>query len=234
MRTRLYSMGILVVIGSLIYVLVDYSLNRYLGLPLLNMKGTSSLGIIVFIGILILDLYQDVTQKMMEKQEKALLIKRAYTDDLTQINNRGFCSEYMSRLQAEQDSNYTIISLDLNNLKKTNDTYGHSKGDLLIQKAADVISDAFSSSGVVGRRGGDEFIVILQTKDCIQIDSLITTLNKLIDDTNKAVPDLNLSISYGYATCGEVSEQNIEKVYQLADHRMYEYKRKYKQGNSPC
>lgn len=227
-RRKLYSIGLLIVMSCIVYDLLRYSFNRYIGLQIFNLRGISSLGIIIFIAILILDLYNDITLKMMEEQEKAILIKRAYTDDLTQINNRGFCSEYMNKLQADDTSQYSIITFDLNGLKKANDTYGHVKGDLLIKEAANVISEAFSSSGVVGRMGGDEFIAILQTTDKNQIEALVCIFSNLIDDTNKTKTDLNLSISYGYATCDEVSEQNIEKVYQLADDRMYEYKKKYK------
>ena len=167
---------------------------------------------------------------MMEEHEKALLIKRAYTDDLTQINNRGYCTEYMDALQSNENSTYTIITFDLNGLKQANDTYGHTKGDLLIQTAAKVIADAFSDEGVVGRMGGDEFISILKTNDKNRIEALINSFNKLIEITNNENSELNLSISYGYATNNEVNEKNIEKVYQLADDRMYECKKLLKNG----
>ena len=231
-KRKLYSAGLFIVLACIVYDLLVYSLNRYVGLEIFTLNGISSLGIIIFIAILILDLYYDITSKMMEEQEKAILIKRAYTDDLTQINNRGFCSEYMNTLQAENNSNYTIVTFDLNGLKQANDTYGHSKGDLLIQKAASVISDAFSGSGVVGRMGGDEFISILKTNDKNKIEDLIYLFNNLLDETNKINTDLNLSISYGYATNDEVEEKNIEKVYQLADNRMYECKKMKKRLDS--
>ena len=228
-RKYLYSIGLIIVIACILYDLIFYILNRYFGIQIFKLKGASSLGIIIFIAILILDLYHEVTLKMMEEQEKALLIKRAYTDELTQINNRTFCSEYMNKLQSDDNNNYTVITFDLNNLKKTNDTYGHVMGDLLITTAAHVISEAFSTAGIVGRMGGDEFIAILPTKDITQIETLLCTFNQLIDATNEHKPDLHLSISYGYATCTDVTEHNIEKVYQLADRRMYECKRKYKE-----
>ena len=224
-KNKLYSFGLFIILGSIVYELLYYSFNRYLGYNIFNLKGISSLGIIIFVGILILDLYYDITSKMMEEHEKALLIKRAYTDDLTQINNRGYCTEYMNNLQADEYSTYTIITFDLNGLKQANDTFGHSKGDLLIQTAAKVISDAFSDSGIVGRMGGDEFISILKTNDKNQIEALINSFNKLIEVTNNEHSELNLSISYGYATNDEVDERNIEKVYQLADDRMYECKK---------
>lgn len=228
-RRKLYTIGLVIVLASIVYELVSYVLGRYLGLSALEIKGVLSLGIIVFIAILVLDLYHDITLRKMEAHERALLIKRANTDELTQLNNRRFCTEYMKELDADEDSKYTIISFDLNNLKKTNDQYGHVQGDLLIKKAAELIDEIFSGSGIVGRIGGDEFIAILSTEDTTYVESLLEQLKKRIDETNRIIPELNLSISYGYAMRNEIEENITEKVYQLSDNRMYEYKRIYKQ-----
>ena len=227
-KKTLYICGLIIVIACIIYEMLCYITNLYLGVHIVNVKGISSLGIIVFMAILILDLYHDVTSKMMEEQEKALLIQRAYTDELTHIHNRTYCSDYMNKLQADENSVYTIINFDLNDLKKTNDTLGHAMGDRLITTAANVISDSFSSVGSVCRMGGDEFIAILPTNDVNQIDALLHSFDTLIDATNQKIPNLHLSISYGYATNDEVAERNIEKVYQVADGRMYESKRAFK------
>ena len=140
-----------------------------------------------------------------------------------------FCTEYMKELDADEDSKYTIISFDLNNLKKTNDQYGHVQGDLLIKKAAELIDEIFSGSGIVGRIGGDEFIAILSTEDTTYVEALLEQMKKRIDETNRIITELNLSISYGYAMRNEIEENITEKVYQLSDNRMYEYKRIYKQ-----
>lgn len=224
----IYIFAYSVILSTLLYDLIVYALNRFLGMNIKSINGISSLGILVFIGVLILDLYREATTKMMEDHERNLLIKRAYTDELTQINNRYFCSEYMNKLQYDNISNYSIIAFDLNNLKITNDTYGHSQGDLLITSAAKVISEAFSSDGVVGRMGGDEFIAILTTSDVTKINTLIDKFTQLIADKNVKHPNLNLSISYGFATCDEINDNAIEKVCQLADERMYNYKTNYK------
>ena len=224
--------GMLGVCVCIMYDLCAYILNRYFVIKSLKFKGMLSLGIIIFIVILILDFYYDMTKNMMEEQEKAILIKKAYTDDLTQINNRGFCSQYMTKIYEEGIHDYTVINFDLNGLKQANDTYGHAKGDELICAAANVISEAFSSVGVVGRMGGDEFITIIESSDTKYIDSLIKKLDKCIKEANKENKELNLSISYGYASDTEITDGTPEKVYQLADNRMYENKKKYKRERS--
>lgn len=229
----IYNIGIAVFLISFVYDLTAYIFIRYTGYKLLNIKGISALGIITFICILILDLYHDITLKKMEQQEKELLIKRAYTDDLTQLNNRRFCSEYMDKLREDNNQEYSIISLDVNNLKHINDTYGHSKGDRLIKNAADVISKAFDKTGIVGRMGGDEFIVILSTNNTNTIESLISSFKNILDEINLNTDDLYTSIAYGYATCDDVEDKNIENVYKLADIRMYEHKKSIKSKQNP-
>ena len=183
----------------------------------------------MFIAILILDLYHDITIRKMEEHERRLLINRAYTDELTLLNNRRFCTEYMNELDSDEKGKYTIISFDLNDLKKINDEHGHVQGDLIIKSAAGLIEDVFSASGIVGRIGGDEFIAILSTEDTTYVDALLEQLNQRVEEANQGMPELNLSISYGYATKSESEAKVTEYVYQLSDDRMYEHKRIYKQ-----
>ena len=139
--------------------------------------------------------------------------------------------EYMEKLEEEKENNYTVVCMDLNNLKITNDTYGHAKGDILIKSAAEVISDTFGEDGVVARMGGDEFIAILNTSDSHEIAKVMEQFQINMSKKNKEVEDLNMSIAYGYASCnGE--DYEIEKIYQLADDRMYENKKKMKKDGA--
>lgn len=220
--------GLLLVVICVTYEIWYYCIDRHIGYRILEIKGISSIGFMIFIGILVIDLYMRVVKAMMEEHEKEVLIKRAYTDDLTQLYNRGYCSDYMDRLRHEK-ARYGIINFDLNNLKTTNDTHGHIKGDELICHAASVIQNAFCNNGVVGRMGGDEFIAIVDTSDSAKIEEMISKFIDSIKDVNDENPGLDLSISYGYATSDELNDESPEKVYQMADKRMYEFKRKTKE-----
>ena len=230
--SKVTSIGLVMVFTCIFYELIAYLASRYFGAQLLQLKGLLSVGLTIFIGILVVDLYHKVTKNMMEEQEKALLIKRAYTDDLTKLHNRAFCSERMRELSLVKKIPYTIINFDLNGLKQMNDTYGHTKGDELICYAAIVIEMAFADEGVVGRMGGDEFIAIIENDSVDFIEQLIEKFKNNIKDINKRKPDLGLSISYGYATSSEFENAKSEKVYNLADERMYECKQKMKQAKA--
>lgn len=224
---RLFLIGMLVLSGCVGYDLVFYYFNRYLGISISSTKGIASVGLVIFIVMILISFYIDLTQKMMQETERNFLIKSAYTDELTQIHNRRYCMEYMTRIKEMENVDYTVFCFDLNNLKVTNDTLGHAQGDILIRSAASVIVDAFEAHGIVARMGGDEFIAIIETADPEKISSIIVEFRNKIQQKNEEIPNLNLSIAFGYASCNP-KEYNIEKIYQLADDRMYENKQQMK------
>ena len=224
---RLFLLGILMLSACVSYDLIYYNLERYRGMNSLPTKGIASLGLVLFIFILIVSFYVNLTQKMMQETERNSLIKSAYTDELTQIHNRRYCMEYMNQITEMGNPDHTVFCFDLNNLKVTNDTYGHAKGDILIKSAAEVLDKAFSPYGIVARMGGDEFIAIAETSDSQKISTIIGEFQTCIREKNTAIPDLHLSIAYGYASCSS-EENNIEKIYQMADNHMYENKQQMK------
>lgn len=219
-----YITGLFSILICFGYDIGIYVINRYLGLQLEYIKGVTSLGIIIFLAILILDMAQDISQSIIAKHEKEQLIRKAYTDDLTQINNRTFCSEYMAVLDSKKNLRYTIINMDLNNLKLTNDTMGHIKGDQLLISAAKLISEAFSASGIIGRMGGDEFIAIIPSTDS-------AVINKIMNKFKRLMKEYNISIAYGMAYSTEFTKPNTKLVYDLADDRMYENKKLQKKDS---
>ncbi len=226
---RLYLAGMLIIVFGTVYDIISYNRERYYGkTDMAVIKGATPISFMVFIFILILSFYIDLTQKLMREAERNSLIKSAYTDELTQLHNRRYCMEYMNRLREEHVSDYTIICFDLNNLKTVNDTYGHAKGDILIRSAADVLAQTFGEYGVVARMGGDEFICILDTVQKEKIAGLMEKFQANIEEKNRQVEGLNMSIACGCAS-GEKGGGDIEKVYQSADDRMYEHKKQMKE-----
>lgn len=226
-ESRLSVVGLLIVIGCVAYDMLGYNSGRYFGKDYFNLRGVTSSGIMIFICILFISFYIEMTQKMMEQKEGDFLIKSAYTDELTQLHNRRYCMEYMNKLKEERNFKYTVICFDLNNLKTVNDTYGHAKGDVLIRSAAEVIAETFERYGVVARMGGDEFVAVIGTADEEKLNTLMEDFVQNIDRKNRVIKDLNMSIAYGYAS-GSQSDSDIEKVYQIADDRMYEKKKQMK------
>ena len=226
-KNKFFLAGMLFIIICIAYDLAGYCLERYSGYSPFNLKGVSSIGVMVFVFILIIAFYMDMTKKAMQETERNSLLKSAYTDELTQLHNRRYCKEFMQKIDKGSTKGYTVFCFDLNNLKVMNDTYGHAKGDLLIQSAAEVIQETFGNYGIVARMGGDEFAAVLETSDESQVMIMVSNLHKNINRKNAETENLDMSMAYGYA-CGSQDEQEIEKLYQLADNRMYEHKEKMK------
>ena len=86
------------------------------------------------------------------------------------------------------------------------------------------MEEAFAQRGVVGRLGGDEFIVIMSK--CSEVD-----VKKYIAGFEDRIKEINLSLAFGYAMASEIEDNNVDKVYQLADERMYKEKRRMKSEN---
>lgn len=230
---RLYLIGLLIIVFCAGYDLIGYGSERYYGNDSLSaIKGVSSIGVMIFIFILFLSFYIEMTQKMMQEKERDFLIKSAYTDELTKLHNRRYYIEYMNKIREEKSCDYTVLCFDLNNLKTVNDTYGHTQGDILIRSAAEVLAETFAEQGMVARVGGDEFVSIINSADEEKVAGLMAQFQENIRRKNRQVENLNMSIACGYAT-GRENKEDIEKVYQVADDRMYEDKKRIKEGLTP-
>ncbi len=147
----------------------------------------------------------------------------AYTDALTGLMNRAKCMQYMASVRGK----YAIISLDLDNLKPVNDTLGHVEGDRMIQSFADIMKQSFVGAALIGRTGGDEFLVIIENPGKTTCDDMLTDLQSRLEFFNNRDDKINLSASCGYAYSNEVTSNDANDVFMLADSRMYKVKEEH-------
>ena len=169
-------------------------------------------------------------KEMEQRREKELGSARlmAYTDSLTGVKNKH------AYLEAEQIVNHKIgdgtlkdfgiIVLDLNGLKIVNDTKGHEAGDRYIQTACNLICCQFKHSPVY-RIGGDEFVVLLEGDDFDNHELLIKDFEMLLE-SNKV--DGNIIVSCGFDKYNPEKHDTFITVFERADKKMYEQKRKIK------
>lgn len=159
--------------------------------------------------------------------------KLAKKDPLTGIRNKLSYNEHIAEMQQELahgNRKFGILIADLNDLKKTNDTYGHDKGDISIITLSQIICETFAHSPVF-RIGGDEFAVIIRNDDYTNVDALIDEVSEKFDairNDPSLEPWQQISASLGYALYNPKKDEYIDSVFRRADHIMYDYKKKMK------
>ena len=120
--------------------------------------------------------------------------------------------------------------VDLNFLKKINDSCGHDKGNKTIRKLSELICAVFTHSPVF-RVGGDEFVIILRGADYANCDELIgrfeSAINEIAED-NTLEPWEKISAAIGAAFYDETIDNNLDSVFRRADHLMYDRKKAMK------
>ena len=164
-----------------------------------------------------------LSRVLKEKYEKEKYIYTSNTDGLTKCFNRRAYDVDMENL--DLSSEWAYISLDLNGLKKANDTLGHSAGDELICAAANCMKFAFASYGKIYRIGGDEFVALL-TQSVTDLESILQVFDSSIQDWHGKYSN-SISVSYGVVKSSEQDFDSIHSVSKLADERMYKSKYEY-------
>ncbi|MGN1136355.1 MAG: diguanylate cyclase [Oscillospiraceae bacterium] len=156
----------------------------------------------------------------------------AYIDALTKIgNNLAYKKkvEELSKEILEGKADFALYVMDLNGLKKINDTYGHEMGDVLIKNAAEIISAAFGSEFSY-RIGGDEFAAIIEGKDEAEINGLLEKLENEMSSFNfgKNEDYRQVHIAVGFSIYRSGEDKEFANVFRRADSAMYEDKKRKK------
>ena len=152
--------------------------------------------------------------------------KEAVTDALTGLYNRRYFEESLNKEVARarrQNTPFSVIGIDLDFLKKINDTYGHSYGDLAIKTIADILKSNARSIDIPARIGGEEFDVLLPG---VGSDGALVAAERI----RKAIESQEIETighitgSLGVATFLEHTS-NVEELLELTDQAMYSSKR---------
>ena len=159
-----------------------------------------------------------------EKRREEHLIRLSLTDELTRLYNRRCYEEDLEEVRASGiDDDFVLFSIDVNGLKKVNDTLGHAAGDELIKGAADCIALSVRNVGKVYRTGGDEFFAILRTDDP---KSILKEIKNKASEWHGIYSD-NMSMSLGYASHSDNPTASVDELEHIADAKMYEDKDRY-------
>lgn len=167
---------------------------------------------------------KDITEKKQAEQE---LYRVSIHDHLTNIFNRRYVFERLENLIKEhqrEGRDFSLCIVDLDFFKKINDTHGHPAGDFILREFAGILSGAFRSYDLVGRYGGEEFVVVAMNIDILQTQSMLERLREMISgrsfDFNGTL--IRFTFSAGIANTAETGlEITVDALIRKADERLY-------------
>jgi len=183
----------------------------------------------VIVSLLIAFVFYLFLSLMSREKELKML---SYSDSLTKLQNTRAYSDALEDLKQNNDE-YGIIFIDVNNFKRINDTYGHRTGDEILHITAERISNSIRRDDVIYRIGGDEFAVIINGVHDIQFyDEVIHRMkDSMVRKVSVLGNSLHVSISCGFARY-PYDGTDPQSVIQVADSEMYRDKASQKTGDS--
>jgi diguanylate cyclase (GGDEF)-like protein len=160
----------------------------------------------------------------MEEEMRAL----ATYDTLTGLLNRGEFLKQVEdyhKLEKNEEFEFSLVIMDIDNFKKINDQYGHISGDLVLESFANAVRTSIRDSDLASRFGGDEFVFFLPNTSADQAGMFAERLHSKIR-TPVEVDGLQIryTASMGLATCPDVFTINIDYVIGMADKALYHAK----------
>ncbi len=158
------------------------------------------------------------------------------TDEMTGLKNKGALTRAINKYLTDDSKNKGIMLVfDINYFKEVNDTYGHDVGDDVIHQFGVFLANTFKENEIVGRFGGDEFIVFIQDTD--SVDYAAEIAQNILDcvPNDIELPDSNqkITVSIGIAIY-HGQEKNYSEIFKKADVALYKTKADRATGFNIC
>ena len=184
--------------------------------------------------ILLLFVYYVISNKkaLRLSRSNSELNEKAYVDLATGLPNKNKCEEVLaSPIPVSKPT--ACFMLDLNDLKKVNDTLGHEMGDIMILNFAKLLRKVVPLRYFVGRFGGDEFIVIAENiSGREEAEELVGKIRDMIMRFNGLRGEFQISYACGYALSADYHQVTLMDLLNEADRKMYEDKARIKKMRS--
>jgi len=166
----------------------------------------------------VLAIVRDITDR---KNEEELIIKLSYRDQLTGLYNRQYFDQYLVDLEEEGYLPISIIMLDVNGLKLTNDAFGLLVGDQLLMRVSEIIIKLCPKDSVIARIGGDEFAIVIKDMTNEDSERLVDRIYKHVGD--EKVENVIVSVSIGWESRVNLDE-SLRDIYIKAENHMFRKK----------
>ncbi|MBR6293015.1 MAG: GGDEF domain-containing protein [Lachnospiraceae bacterium] len=173
---------------------------------------------------------ENISQRIAINGVNLKLQKLYVRDSLTDLLNRFGYAAYAGHFFEKNFGRVYIVYIDLDDLKKINDKYGHAMGDVALKGIAAAICSAFADTDIRVRMGGDEFLVMGAFISDEDVKSRIATLDRFLENyTHDNQLEFAVSASVGFVINNSAEEStSLEELVKRADNCMYEIKQKKK------
>lgn len=161
-------------------------------------------------------------------QQQKNIIEQLHTDPLTKIFNKETVTTYAKRIFEEQrEDNIALVIMDLDHFKPVNDTFGHLAGDRVLAKTGEILKEIVGSRGIVGRYGGDEFLIVSygMKNEMILRGFLHSILNKIQNEFAGQFGDIYITCSVGCSVFPK-NGTTFDELFKKADFGLYRAKDK--------
>ena len=220
MIDRPFYMAIVISAMSVIFSIWMHSVKPYdvWQADLINTIIYSILGIFIHVIVNSIRIREFVLTKKINIQKDM--------DEMTGLKNKGALTREINEFLSDKAKDKgVLILLDIDHFKTINDTYGHDVGDSVISQLGEFLKNKFPENAIVGRFGGDEFIVFI--KDIDDVEYATAVAKELIEETPKKVllpvKDKLVGISLGITTYHGF-EQYYSEIFKKADIALYKTK----------
>ena len=190
-----------------------YAIDKWLEMTLFILHAVMVFGFVAFYLVVFVRYAISLESKITSQSR---------TDELTKINNRYALYDYFEQ---EEDRSSSLLALfDIDDFKVINDTYGHSNGDIILRRVAEIATEQLEDSFVC-RYGGEEFVVVMKERGDRSFFDRLEALRKSVENEPFVIEGkpVRVTITIGARKYGK--ETSIEKWIELADNNMYSGKR---------
>ena len=186
-----------------------YVIDKWLEVTLFVTNATVVFGFVASYMVVFLKYALSLEKKIMSESR---------TDELTQINNRYGLYDYFDLVEDKDDM--VLALFDIDDFKAFNDRYGHSGGDHVLKRIAEISTDELKDSFVC-RYGGEEFVIVMEDKEGGSVLDKLEALRKRIEEEPFGFEGDNMRVT---VTIGAMKYSNgisLEKWVNQADEKMY-------------
>jgi diguanylate cyclase (GGDEF)-like protein len=168
-------------------------------------------------------------QRIKELEAELEQVKEDSKNDfLTKLYNRRALDEQFTLKEAEfkrYNIDYTVVMFDLDHFKAINDTYGHDAGDIVLSAFAKILKKEAREVDIVGRFGGEEFMVILTQTSTDGAKIFANKVRQSVEKTKFIYKDIRIDVTVSAGISQRSNNFNLDSLIKSADNALYEAKK---------